>query len=59
MSKSKSISILDGIWAIELVDRTLIDVENNIFANSFIGATIQDSGKRERSDITLFLAKYK
>ena len=56
ISKLMSIFILDGIWAIELVDRTL---ENNVFANSFIGATIQDGSKRERSDVTLFLAKYK
>ena len=42
-----------------MVDRTLIDVENNIFANSFMGATIQDGSKRERSDVILFLAKYK
>jgi len=42
-----------------LVDRTLIDVENNIFANFFMDAIIKGGGKRERSDITLFLAKYK
>ena len=45
-----SISILDRTWAIELVNRTLVDVENNIFTNSLMGTTIQDSSKRERSD---------
>jgi len=45
-----TMSILDGIWAIELVNRTLVDVGNNVFTNSLMGTTIQDSGKRERSD---------
>ena len=50
MSMSMSISILAGIWAIRLVDRALVVVESVIFADSLMGATMQDGGKRERSN---------
>jgi len=33
-----------------LVDKTLVVVESVLFANSLMGATIQDSNKRERSN---------
>jgi len=36
------------------------ELKNDIFANSLIGTTIQDSDKRERSDITcLFIVNKK
>ena len=47
---SISIFILDRIWAIELVNKALVDVGNNLFTNSLINVTIQDGSKRERSD---------
>ena len=43
-------SMLDSIWAIELNYKVVVKGENNVFANSLIGTTIQDSGKRERSN---------
>ncbi len=45
-----SISILDGNWVIWKDCRLIAEVKNNLFANSLIDATIQDSGKRERSN---------
>jgi len=33
-----------------LVDRALVVVESVIFADSLMGATMQDGGKRERSN---------
>ena len=44
-------SILDGNWAIGLGYKAVKEVENNVFVNSLIGITIQDSGKREISDV--------
>jgi len=38
------------------VENAVNKVENNIFANSLINATIQDGGKRERSDSDLIRA---
>ena len=49
MLTSISISIFARIWAIRLVDRALVDIERDIFANSLIDTTMQDSDKRERS----------
>jgi len=45
-----SISILEEIWFKMLVDKALVVVESVLFANSLMGATIQDSNKRERSN---------
>jgi len=36
-------------WTIELILVSLDAVGFNVFANSLMGATIQDGGKRERS----------
>ena len=33
-----------------LVDKALVVIESVLFANSLMSATIQDSGKRERSN---------
>ena len=33
-----------------MTNESLVVLGNNVFANSLIGATIQDGGKRERSD---------
>ena len=46
------IFILDGEKAIVNSCEIEAEVESNIFANSLMGATIQDSSKRERSDIS-------
>ena len=35
---------------VKVIYNTVDEVENNIFTNSLIGATIQDGSKRERSD---------
>ena len=45
-----SMFILDGNWAIWRGCRLIAEVENNLFANYLIGATIQDGSKRKRSD---------
>ena len=45
-----STSIEDGNWAIGEDFRAVSKVENNVFANALIGTTIQDGGKRERSN---------
>ena len=44
------ISILEEVWFKMLVDKALVVVESVLFANSLMGATIHDSGKRERSN---------
>ena len=49
ISTSMFIFMLAGIW---LVERALVVVESVIFTNSLMGATIQDGGKRERSNST-------
>jgi len=41
--------MLDKDWANLLDDGTLVVIEKDLFANSLINATMQDSGKRERS----------
>ena len=51
MSESTSMSIVDGMWAIWEVWKAVIEEENNVFTNSLVGTTIQDGGKRERSDV--------
>ena len=33
-----------------MTNESLVVLGNNVFANSLIGATIQDGGKRERND---------
>ena len=50
--------MLKEIWSSILVDRVLVVVESVIFADSLMDATIQDSGKEERSDsaITYFFS---
>ena len=45
-----SISILEDNWAIEKYIVKLAELEKYLFATSLMGATIQDGGKRERSD---------
>jgi len=50
VSMSMSISILEEIWFKMLVDKALVVVESVLFANSLMDATIQDGGKRERSN---------
>ena len=44
-------SIVDGVQAICDNCIAVLVVENNLFANFLIGATIQDSGKKERSNV--------
>ena len=51
MSESMSMSIVDGMWAIWEVWKAVIEEENNVFTNSLVGISIQDGGKRERSDV--------
>jgi len=34
-----------------LVERVLVVLESDLFANSLMGATMQDGGKRERSNV--------
>ena len=43
-------SMLDSKWVIGLGCIVVKVVGNNIFTNSLIGATMQDSSKRERSN---------
>ena len=45
-----SISILEDNWAIEKYVVKLAELEKYLFATSLMGATIQNGGKRERSD---------
>ena len=47
--------IMDGIWAICNGCKAVVVVENNLFTNSLINATIQDDSKRERSDVVCAL----
>ena len=49
-----SISIVDGNWAIGKDCKAVNKVEINVFANFHIGATMQDSSKREKSDNVWF-----
>ena len=51
MLLSMSMFIVDGNWAIcNDCIAVVVVVENNVFANSLIGATIQDGSKREKSN---------
>ena len=43
-------SILELYWTDRVNKKLMVVLGNNIFANSLIGVTIQDSGKRERSN---------
>jgi len=51
---SMSISMLEEVWSSILVDKALVVVESVIFPDSLMGAIIQDSGKKERSDSELY-----
>jgi len=51
MLQSTSMSILDGKLAISKGFELSAEVENCIFASSLTGATIQDGGMRERSNV--------
>ncbi len=51
-----SISIFILLWASRLDGRLFLNKEN-IFANSLLGITIQDSSIRERSDVYYWLFK--
>ena len=53
ISVSMSTSIKNGNWAICEAYIAVSIVENNVFTDSLIGATIQDGGKRERSDFKI------
>ena len=43
-------SILDSVYITKLNYKEVVEEENNIFANSLIGTTIQDNSKRKRSN---------
>ena len=45
-----SISMLEKFWTIGIEVEALELVEKNLFANSLIGTTIQDSSKKKRSN---------
>jgi len=45
-------SIVDSFQAIFDDCIAVLVVENNLFTNSLIDATIQDGGKRERSNVS-------
>ena len=49
-----SMSILCTDWTSLFDKRALVVIKDDLFANSLIGATIQDGGKRERSDFFLY-----
>ena len=51
MSQSTSMSILEGNWAIEKCVVPDAEFEKCIFTTSLMGTTIQDGGKRERSEV--------
>jgi len=42
--------MLEVFWMDGMTNKSLVVLGNNVFANSLIGATIQDGGKRERSN---------
>jgi len=44
-------SILEVFWTNGMIKEYLVVLGNNVFATSLIGTTIQDSGKRERSNV--------
>ena len=50
---STFMSIVNGKWAIGKYCITVVEVEKNVFANSLIGAIIQDNGKRKRSNVRI------
>ena len=45
-----SVSIPDKDWTSLLDERALVVIENDLFTNSLICATMQDGSKRERSN---------
>ena len=49
--------MFENVWSNTLNNRALVVVDNIIFTNSLIGATIQDSGKRKRSDALILSPK--
>jgi len=50
ISMSIFTSMFEDVWSNTLDNRALVVVDNIIFANSLISTTIQDGGKRERSN---------
>ena len=58
MSISMFISIVDGKQAICKDCMVVVEVENNVFTNSLMGTTIQDGGKKERSNDTNLNSKF-
>ena len=48
---SMSMSIADSKWAIFESLELMVEVESCLFANSLIGATMQDGGIGKRSDV--------
>ena len=55
ISMSISISMLKEFWVFKEDGKCLVVLRNNIFTNSLINTTIQDSGKRERSNVAYHL----
>ena len=49
------ISMLKEFWVFKEDGKCLVILRNNIFTNSLISTTIQDSSKRERSDVAYHL----
>jgi len=45
------ISILEVFWTNGMIKEFLVVLRNNIFANSLISTTVQDSSKKERSNV--------
>ena len=46
-----SMSMFELFWTIELILVSLDAAGFHVFTNSLMGTTIQDSGKRERSNV--------
>ena len=57
ISISIFISMFENVWSNTLNNKALVVVDNIIFTNSLIGATIQDGGKRKRSDALILSPK--
>ena len=43
-------------WELDVVEELKVEGKNNLFAIFLISATMQDSGKRKRSDVTSTIA---
>jgi len=57
ISISIFIFMFENVWSNTLNNRALVVVDNIIFTNSLIGATIQDGSKRKRSDVLILSPK--